>query len=198
MMWVLYRVPGLRGLTLALQRWAFRVQHASSVDGPVRVLGYPIVTRAKGSSLSIGSGVTLISTSYFNSVGVPHPCVIRTLTPESEISVGPGAGLSGATICAARKVSIGARVLIGAGAMVLDTDLHPVNQVPRREPDARTTGLPVVIGDDVFIGAGAVVLKGVTVGDGAVVGAMSVVTSDVEAGAIVAGNPARPVGKTTT
>jgi maltose O-acetyltransferase len=50
----------------------------------------------------------------------------------------------------------------------------------------------VVIGDDVWIGFNAVVLKGVTVGDGAVIDPGSVVIHDVAAGATVAGNPARP------
>lgn len=53
---------------------------------------------------------------------------------------------------------------------------------------------PTVLGDRVFVGAGAVVNMGVTVGDGAVIGAGAVVTRDVPAGAIVAGVPARVVG----
>ena len=53
---------------------------------------------------------------------------------------------------------------------------------------------PTVLGDRVFIGANAVVLMGVTIGDGAVVGAGSVVSSDVPAGTVVGGVPARPLG----
>jgi maltose O-acetyltransferase len=53
-------------------------------------------------------------------------------------------------------------------------------------------GRPVRIGCDVWIGGGAIILPGVTIGDGAVVGAGSVVTRDVDAGVTVAGNPARP------
>jgi maltose O-acetyltransferase len=60
----------------------------------------------------------------------------------------------------------------------------------RWEPDVL---LPTKIGRDVWIGANAVVLGGVTIGDGAVVAAGSVVTKDVEPGAIVVGNPARLV-----
>jgi acetyltransferase-like isoleucine patch superfamily enzyme len=57
---------------------------------------------------------------------------------------------------------------------------------------------PVVLGDDVWVGAGAVILKGVTVGDGAVVAARAVVTRDVPADTVVAGNPARVVKRLAT
>jgi len=58
--------------------------------------------------------------------------------------------------------------------------------------DSQTNG-PVIIGNDVWIGDGAVILSGVTVGDGAVIAAAAVVTKDVRPYAIVAGNPAREV-----
>lgn len=65
----------------------------------------------------------------------------------------------------------------------------------RRHPDVDRA--PVTIGDRVFLGANAVVQMGVTIGDGAVVGAGAVVTRDVTAGTIVAGVPAREIGKVT-
>lgn len=63
-------------------------------------------------------------------------------------------------------------------------------------PDRRRyiTSRPIVIGKNVWIGAGATVLPGVTVGDNAVIGAGSVVTKNVEADTVVAGNPAKPIG----
>jgi acetyltransferase-like isoleucine patch superfamily enzyme len=61
--------------------------------------------------------------------------------------------------------------------------------------DWKGKGLKVVVGDDVWVGYGAVVLSGVTVGEGAIVGAGSVVVSDVEPYSVVAGNPARKVGE---
>jgi maltose O-acetyltransferase len=89
------------------------------------------------------------------------------------------------------EVRIGERTQIGPGVQILAAD-HP------RDPAGRATGLesgrPVRIGRNVWIGAGALILPGVSVGDDALVGAGSVVTRDVPAGATVVGNPARMRG----
>lgn len=105
--------------------------------------------------------------------------------------------MSGCTICAAQRVTIGDGCLLGADVFIADTDFHPVEPEDRRR---RTDGVrmaPVEIGDNVFIGARAMVLKGVRIGDNAVVGAGSVVTTDVPANAIAAGVPAHVVGWVT-
>jgi len=87
-------------------------------------------------------------------------------------------------------VTIGDRVLFGPAVQLL-TATHPV------EAALRAQGLeyaePISIGDDVWLGGGAIVLPGVTIGDRAVVGAGSVVTRDVPADVVVAGNPARVI-----
>jgi maltose O-acetyltransferase len=87
------------------------------------------------------------------------------------------------------EVSIGDRTQIGPAAQIYAAD-HPRDAEARR--DGLEFGRPVRIGSDVWIGGGAIILPGVTIGDGAVIGAASVVTRDVGAGVIVAGNPARP------
>ncbi|VXC34415.1 sugar O-acetyltransferase [Sphingomonas sp. 8AM] len=85
-------------------------------------------------------------------------------------------------------VTIGKGTQIGPAVQILTAD-HP------RDPAARATGAewgrPIVIGRNVWIGGGALILPGVTIGDDAIIGAGSVVTRDVRAGATVAGNPAR-------
>jgi maltose O-acetyltransferase len=88
------------------------------------------------------------------------------------------------------RIQIGDRVLLGPGVQLLAAT-HPL------EADVRAEGLesaePITIGDDAWLGGGVIVLPGITIGERAIVGAGSVVTRDVPAGAVVAGNPARPL-----
>ena len=85
-------------------------------------------------------------------------------------------------------VTVGARTQIGPAVQIYTAD-HP------RDPSVRRTGAefgrPIRIGQDVWIGGGAIILPGVTIGDNAVIGAGSVVTRYVPAGATARGNPAR-------
>lgn len=163
-------------------------------------LGKPIMTTIKGSSLSIGERSTLCSRSTQTALGVNHPIVIRTLTAGAIISIGKRVRMSGTTICAATKIIIGDRCVIGANAMIVDTDFHSLDPAIRSSPeDARSAiSKPVIIGNDVFIGGSSTILKGVTIGNGAIIGSNSVVTKDVPAGMIVAGNPAKVLGQVNT
>ncbi len=107
------------------------------------------------------------------------------------ISLGDGVFMNfGCVILDVAPVTIGAATAIGPGVQILTAD-HP------RDPIERRTGLesghPIRIGANVWIGGGAIILPGVTIGDDAVIGAGAVVTRDVPTGAMVVGNPARPV-----
>jgi maltose O-acetyltransferase len=84
-------------------------------------------------------------------------------------------------------VTIGDRVQIGSAVQILAAD-HPLDSEARRSVES---GRPVLIEDDVWIGAGAILVPGVTIGTGSVIGAGSVVTRDIPAGVVAVGNPCR-------
>lgn len=160
-----------------------------------RVFGTPIVSMAKSSSIIIGDRCVLTSASEYTALGVSHPIVLRTLRPNAVISIGRDTGMSGTSICAGIEVSIGGRCLIGANVIIADTDFHTIDPTDRRysADGGKIPARPVIIEDNVFIGANTIVLKGVRIGRNSVVGAGSIVTRDVPPNSIAAGNPARVI-----
>jgi acetyltransferase-like isoleucine patch superfamily enzyme len=122
-----------------------------------------------------------------------------TVEAGGRLVIGDDCTLVGAVFWCAESITLGRRVVVSYQVMIADSDFHPRDPDLRRrdaralapggDPSARppATATPVVIEDDVWIGVGAIILKGVRVGPGAVVSA------DVPAGAAVLGNPARVV-----
>ncbi|BAU47983.1 maltose O-acetyltransferase [Sulfurifustis variabilis] len=88
----------------------------------------------------------------------------------------------------AAAVRIGSRVLFGP-AVQLYAATHPLDVAERRL--GLELARPIAVGDDVWIGGGAIVLPGVTIGSGTVIGAGSVVTTDIPGGVVAAGNPCK-------
>jgi maltose O-acetyltransferase len=86
-------------------------------------------------------------------------------------------------------VRIGSFSLFGPGVQIL-TPMHPLDAESRRKEEF---GKPVAIGTDVWVGGGAIILPGVSIGSRAVIGAGSVVTRDVAEGVFAAGNPCRVI-----
>lgn len=166
----------------------------------LNLLGFPIVFRGPRTSIKIGRGVTLCSWSRFTALGVNHPVVLRTMAPGAQIEIGDHVGISGGSICAAVSVTIGAYTMFGANVTVADTDFHAIKPENRRYSQEDVKSAAVVIGENVFIGTGSFVLKGVHIGDNSVIGCGSVVTRDIPRDTIAAGNPCkviRPLCQTT-
>jgi len=91
-------------------------------------------------------------------------------------------------------ITIGAYTSIADFVAIRDVD-HRFDQVDIPIRKQGTVSTPVIIGEDVWVGHGAVILRGVHIGDAAIVAAGAVVTRDVPAGAIVGGIPAKIIGR---
>lgn len=115
------------------------------------------------------------------------PVVLSTRRSGAVLEVGEDCGFTGTTLVAADRITIGYRVLVGGNASIVDFDFHPLTPEGRAEAINAGAAAHILIGDDVFVGTGALVLKSVTIGDGAVVGAVSVVTQDVPPWTVVGG-----------
>jgi acetyltransferase-like isoleucine patch superfamily enzyme/GT2 family glycosyltransferase len=138
--------------------------------------------------IRIGTGVRLSgkSTISFSSRAEARP----------ELVIGDGSFVGHQ--CAfhvARSVRIGNHCLLAGSVRIFDMDGHPTDAQERRSgaPTPAEGIRRVILGDDVWVGGGAIILKGVTIGDRSIVAAGSVVTRAVPPDTIVAGNPARVV-----
>jgi acetyltransferase-like isoleucine patch superfamily enzyme len=120
----------------------------------------------------------------------------RTSSALPELRIGNRTFIGGGCqFSVARSIVIGERCLLAGGVYIQDHDGHPLEARRRAagEPSPAESIRSVQIGDDVWIGTDAFILKGVTIGDRSVIGAKSVVTRDVPADTVVAGNPGRVI-----
>ncbi len=176
--------------------WYLKSKGVDTKFGYVVLLGLPIISKVKGSSIILGKGVTLVSKSKHNVAGINHPVILATLTEKAIIRIGK-VGISGSSVCAATKIEIGDYSGLGANSNVYDTDFHPIDAIIRRENNSIVNAVsqPVIIGENVWVASNCTILKGVVIGDNAIIGACSVVTRNVSENTIVAGNPAREIRK---
>ena len=165
-----FRFPVLRTMCVSIGE-RLRMEICPNITGPVKVY--------LGDDVWISGGIAISAGRVF---------------AESEFRVGNRSFIgAGCLFTVAKLISIGDDVLIAGGCSVSDYSAHPI------DPEKRLAGLqvdpedvrPVRIENKAWIGRGATILPGVTIGEGAVVGAATVVTKDVPPGQICVGNPGR-------
>jgi acetyltransferase-like isoleucine patch superfamily enzyme len=142
----------------------------------------------------IRKGVIINSSVEANPTG-GRQTVFMFMDDGAEIVLDTEAGMSNVTIAAATRVYIGKRAFLGAGVCIFDTDFHSLHDAERLPDNVGIVTRPVHIGDRAFVGAFAIILKGVTIGEDSVIGAGSVVARSIPPGEIWAGNPARFIKK---
>lgn len=145
-----------------------------------------------GLNLQLHSGIDTSAGS--NLLGANHPVILCTWQPGARLLVGDHFGMTGGSIIAAERITIGNHVAVGANTTIMDTDFHPLSASERKQHPQNANTAPIIIEDDVFIGVNCLILKGVTIGCGSVIGAGSVVAKSIPPGVIAAGNPARGAG----
>ncbi|MEO7503423.1 MAG: acyltransferase [Gemmatimonadaceae bacterium] len=166
-------------------------------------------------NIEVGEGTVIDSTFCFKHYFATGPLGLRVgrnvtiwrtslaAGQNGLIEIGDCCYLANASLVCASRITIGSYVMIAGGVTIVDSDFHPTGAAARladsvalssvgdrrRRPAVETR--PVTIGDDVWIGYNAAILKGVQVGAGAVIEPGAVVVRDVPSGAVVSGNPAQ-------
>lgn len=158
--------------------------------------GFPYVHVSLKAKCIIGDKLFMNNGVKHSDSGINGKCRIE-VRDKAILTIGDNLGMSDVTITCHEKITIGNNILLGVGTQIRDTDNHSL------DPQDRLNGLdwinkktsPIVIKDNVFIGAYSFILKGVTIGENSIVGAGSVVTKDIPDNEIWAGNPAKIVRK---
>jgi acetyltransferase-like isoleucine patch superfamily enzyme len=157
------------------------------IRGPVKLF---VNNSAK---LTIGDNFTLVSGLMLNPLGRNIKSMLR-VDDNAELIIGNSVGMSCVSIWAQKSIKIGNHVKLGAGVIVMDSDMHTLDYELRRDPssDAKNTlSKAIVISDDVFIGVNSIITKGVVIGERSIVAAGSVVVKSIPANEIWGGNPAQ-------
>ena len=167
-----------------------------SVGNGFKIDGKLWIWVQKKKCIHIGDYVTINSRFGSNLVGLTNPTIFQCLK-NGTITIGNKSGLSSAVLSTMSSITIGENVKIGGNVRIFDHNYHSLNFEKRRgkedSKDVKTA--PVIIGDDVFIGTNAIILKGTTIGDRSIIGAGSIVSGKIPPDEIWAGNPAKCVSK---
>lgn len=184
------RLAFISAISTSYCRVVFRLKGVY-MKGGSNFIGVPIVYMSPGSTISIGKNLSVRTTRSSNLIGLNRRSIIATHHAKAEIVIGDNCGFSGVVLGARQSIKIGDKVMAGANVLITDFDWHSLDPVTRHtgEPLSR----PINIGNNVFLGYSAIVLKGVTIGDNSVIGANSVVTSNIPADVIAAGNPCKVI-----
>jgi acetyltransferase-like isoleucine patch superfamily enzyme len=160
-----------------------------------RVSGSPVVLQPV---LFLGTGAIVLGRDV--EFGWPRStlfytgyCHVEAATPHSAIEIGDEVQINNNAFLKSEGpgIRIGARALLGSEVTIYDSDFHDLR--PNRRRDGQPRMAAVELGEDVFVGDGVKILKGVTIGAHSVIGAGSVVTASIPEGVIAAGNPARVI-----
>lgn len=169
-------------------RWSVRMYGGSVIIGRKVRVNHSTLFQGRG-KLVLQDGAWL----GFDLAGAKNiPILLQPREADAEIVLEKNAAvMNGSELVARKSIRVGENTRIGPQTLIYDSDFHEVHPELRNHP-GRTE--PVVIEENVWIGSRAIILKGVRIGRDAVVAAGCVVTKDVPAGSIVAGNPMRVVG----
>ncbi len=162
-----------------------------------RVRGNIKLSLSENSKLSIGKNFSMTSGFMLNPLGRNLKSMIR-VDGNAVLKIGDNVGMSCVSIWAKEKISIGNDVKLGAGVIIMDSDMHSLDFNDRRIPskdESAARKKEIIIGNDVFIGLNSIITKGVFIGDRSIIAAGSVVVNPIPSDEIWGGNPAQFIRK---
>ena len=166
------------GMAVLRARWYFR--HATSLGSKGRVWGRPAVSN--WGMMRVGERLRLVSTIATTELVAGR---------DASLEIGDRVFINyGCSIAANERIRIGSNCSIGTYVIMMDNDFHRLEPERRNE---RPDSAPILLEENVWLGARVIVLKGVTIGAGSVIAAGSVVVKDVPPRSLAAGVPAKVI-----
>jgi acetyltransferase-like isoleucine patch superfamily enzyme len=161
------------------------------IDGRLTVKGVPLIDIKKGSKLFIGHNVTLNSRNRGHHINLHSSVKLFADRSGATIRIGNNTRIHGSCLHAYQEIVIGNNCLIAANCQIFDGNAHDLS-FPDVENRIHTRGRskPVLIEDNVWIGANSIVLPGAKIGKGSVISASSVVINNIPPMVVAGGNPA--------
>ncbi len=152
----------------------------------------PNITVHKQSRLIINDNVTINSNNSTYHINMHSKCKLLLDRPGAEVTIGENSRIHGTCIHAYSKINIGKNCLIAANTQIIDGNGHELCfDFPAERINSIDNGKPILIKDNVWIGANCIVLGGTTINEGAVISAGSVVKGIIPKNSLFGGNPAR-------
>lgn len=179
--------------SIHFNRWYFKAKGIKYGQN-MNIMGVPYITGDGG--IEIGYNFMMTNGEGINPICSNMHGSIHT-EKNAHISIGDNVGMSATRLWISRGLTIGNNVKIGACSLIIDTDTHPLDYNIRRISNEGAKTAAITIEDDVWIGAHCIILKGVTIGARSIIGAGSIVTKDIPADYIAAGNPCKVIRKLT-
>lgn len=179
---------------VALNRMRLSILHVQYGKN-LRIFNNIYIRLGNNSKIVIGNNFTFSSGGGYNPLARNIKGSIA-MEEKASIYIGNNVGISASCLRVYKSLRIGDRTKIGGDCIIIDSDAHSLNYLERRNgetdrPRAKSKG--IVIEEDVLIGARCIILKGVTIGARSIVGAGSVISKDIPADCIAAGNPAKVI-----
>ncbi len=186
-----YRIELLQVLATLIMKPIIKLKGISLMKG-IKCYGLPIIVRSPYSTFIIGKKLRVRSDRSSNLFGTFKRCTIAAVGRHANLVIGDNCGFTSASITSFNQINIGNNVIVGANAIITDSDWHSLSPANRSD---NVRNSPIHIEDNVWIGANSIVLKGVTIGQNTVIGAGSIVVKSIPANVIAAGNPCKVIRK---
>lgn len=165
---------------IPLKIWHVEYDRFPIVRGSIYINNYGKIR--VGKNVSINSGLESSQLGFF-------PRTILHTSQSGEIIIEDNVGMSNVTLYARKLIHLKKNVRLGAGVKIYDNDFHDLYGYSQPGTEEVIPAKEIVIGNNAFVGAGTMILKGVHIGDNAIIGAGSVVARDIPSNEVWAGNP---------